>query len=92
MPLQYAWKINFFCRFAPCFSPFHAGELGQPEPARPRRAPVLKKLCRQTDGFYYSVVGVFIDSFARPGLDCLKIPSFFTLSLSHQFLDACMEH
>ena len=28
----------------------------------------------------------------RPCLDHLKISSFFTLSPSHQFLDACMEH
>jgi hypothetical protein len=27
-----------------------------------------------------------------PCLDHLKIPSFFTLSLSHQFLAACMEY
>jgi hypothetical protein len=28
----------------------------------------------------------------RPCLDCSQIPSFFTLSPSHQFLDAYMEH
>ena len=27
---------------------------------------------------------------ARPCLDDIKVPSFFTLSLSHQFLDVCM--
>jgi hypothetical protein len=27
-----------------------------------------------------------------PCLDCLKVPSFFTLSPSHQFLAACMEY
>lgn len=32
MRLKNVWKINFFCRFAPCFSPFHAGELGQAPP------------------------------------------------------------
>jgi hypothetical protein len=35
MPLKNAWKINFFCRFAPCFSPFHAGELGHAGQAPP---------------------------------------------------------
>ena len=43
MPLQYAWKINFFYLFTPCFSPFHAGELGQPEPARPLPGAGLKR-------------------------------------------------
>ena len=28
----------------------------------------------------------------RPCLDTIKVPSFFTLSSSHQFLDAYMEH
>jgi hypothetical protein len=27
-----------------------------------------------------------------PCLVCLKVPSFFTLSPSHQFLTACMEY
>ena len=27
-----------------------------------------------------------------PCLDYMKVPSFFTLSPSHQFLDACIEH
>ena len=28
----------------------------------------------------------------RPCLDCLQISNFFTFSLSHQFLNICMEH
>jgi hypothetical protein len=28
----------------------------------------------------------------KPCLVCLKVPSFFTLSPSHQFLTACMEY
>jgi hypothetical protein len=31
-------------------------------------------------------------SYAAPCLVCLKVPSFFTLFLSHQFLTACMEY
>jgi hypothetical protein len=33
-----------------------------------------------------------LNRLARSCLDTLQIPSFFTLSPSHQFLDACIEH
>jgi hypothetical protein len=38
---------------------------------------------------YYVQVRLFL---LRPHLDVIQIPSFFTLSPSHQFLAACMEY
>jgi hypothetical protein len=40
----------------------------------------------------YSYTTTVLYSKASPCLDHLKIPSFFTLSPSHQFLAACIEY
>jgi hypothetical protein len=55
---------------------------------------------RQATPYLLPVIIVFVSFVStlntkfwpRPRLDCFQILSFFTLSLSHQFLDACMEH
>jgi hypothetical protein len=42
--------------------------------------------------FYLNLAGISFASTLGPCLDHLKIPSFFALSPSHQFLAACMEY
>ena len=40
----------------------------------------------------YGVVGLEFTRLLGPCLDDIKVPNFFTLFLSHQFLDVCMEY